>query len=68
MPEVLVQFSWEMEVVVFDNYYNLDVLVSCKVCYDGSFLFENDGKGPLRTLRNRSSRDSPITTISRRWT
>jgi hypothetical protein len=44
MPEVLVKFSWELEFVDVDNDYDLDVMVSCKVC-DGSFLFENDGKG-----------------------
>jgi hypothetical protein len=44
MPDVPVQFSWELELVDVDNDYDLDVLVSCKVC-EGSFLFENDGKG-----------------------
>jgi VCBS repeat protein len=44
MPDVLVQFSWELEFVDVDNDYDLDIMVSCKVC-DGSFLFENDGKG-----------------------
>jgi FG-GAP-like repeat len=44
MPNALVQFSWELEYVDVDNDHDLDVLVSCKVC-EGSFLFENDGKG-----------------------
>ncbi len=44
MPGVLVKFSWELEFVDVDNDYDLDILVSCKVC-DGSFLFENDGTG-----------------------
>jgi hypothetical protein len=44
MPEVLVKFSWELEFVDVDNDYDLDVLVSCKMC-EGSFLFENDGTG-----------------------
>jgi hypothetical protein len=44
MPEALVKFSWELEFVDVDNDYDLDVMVSCKVC-DGSYLFENDGKG-----------------------
>jgi FG-GAP-like repeat len=44
MPDVLVRFSWELEFVDVDNDYDLDVLVSCKVC-EGSFLFENDGSG-----------------------
>jgi FG-GAP-like repeat len=44
MPEVLVEFSWELEFVDVDNDYDLDIMVSCKVCM-GSYLFENDGKG-----------------------
>jgi hypothetical protein len=44
MPGVLVKFSWELEFVDVDNDYDLDILVSCKVC-DGSFLFKNDGSG-----------------------
>jgi hypothetical protein len=44
MPDVLVQFSWELEFVDVDNDYDLDILVSCKVC-GGSYLFENDGTG-----------------------
>jgi hypothetical protein len=41
MPDVLVKFSWELEFVDVDNDYDLDILVSCKIC-EGSFLFEND--------------------------
>ena len=44
MPDALVRFSWELEFVDVDNDYDLDILVSCKVC-EGSFLFENDGSG-----------------------
>ncbi len=44
MPDVLVRFAWELELVDVDNDYDLDVLVSCKKC-KGSFLFENDGSG-----------------------
>jgi hypothetical protein len=44
MPEVVVKFSWELEFVDVDNDYDLDILVSCKMCA-GSFLFENDGTG-----------------------
>jgi len=44
MPDALVRFSWELEFVDVDNDYDLDILVSCKVCA-GSFLFENDGSG-----------------------
>jgi hypothetical protein len=44
MPDVPVKFSWELEFVDVDNDYDLDILVSCKMC-EGSFLFENDGEG-----------------------
>ncbi len=44
MPDVLVEFSWELEFVDVNNDYDLDILVSCKLCV-GSFLFENDGTG-----------------------
>jgi hypothetical protein len=45
MPDVLVAFSWELEFVDVDNDYDLDTLVSCKMCSPGSYLFENDGTG-----------------------
>ena len=32
MPDVLVRFSWELEFVDVDNDYDLDVMVSCKLC------------------------------------
>ncbi len=44
MPLVNVQWSWDLEVLDTDNDYDLDILVSCKVC-TGSHLFSNDGKG-----------------------
>src|SRR5690606_16242407 len=44
MPEVLVRFSWDLELVDVDNDYDLDIVVSCKSC-TGSFLFHNDGTG-----------------------
>ena len=44
MPETLVGFSWELELLDVDNDWDLDVAVSCKVC-PGSYLFENDGSG-----------------------
>jgi FG-GAP-like repeat len=44
MPDALVWFSWELEFVDVDNDYDLDILVSCKLC-EGSFLFENNGTG-----------------------
>ncbi len=44
MPDVLVRFSWDLELVDVDNDHDLDVLVSCKRCA-GSKLFRNDGVG-----------------------
>jgi hypothetical protein len=44
MPEILVRFSWDLELVDVDNDYDLDVLVSCKRC-EGSKLFRNGGAG-----------------------
>lgn len=44
MPETLVRFSWDLELVDVDNDFDLDVLVSCKRC-GGSLLFRNDGTG-----------------------
>lgn len=51
MPDVLVQFSWDLEFVDVDNDFDLDALVSCKRCGGGE-LFLNDGHGRFeRTLR-----------------
>jgi len=44
MPETLIAFSWDLELLDFDNDFDLDVAVSCKRCYGGS-LFVNDGAG-----------------------
>jgi hypothetical protein len=52
MPEVLVEFSWELELVDVDNDYDLDIMVSCKIC-DGSYLFENDGKGTFTDVTTK---------------
>src|SRR5215211_7822357 len=52
MPGVLVKFSWELEFVDVDNDYDLDILVSCKVC-EGSFLFENDGSGAFTDVTQK---------------
>jgi hypothetical protein len=52
MPEVLVRFSWELELVDVDNDYDLDILVSCKLC-EGSYLFENDGKGTFTDVTTK---------------
>jgi hypothetical protein len=44
MPETLVKWSWDLELADVDNDWNLDVLVSCKLCTT-SYLFRNDGTG-----------------------
>ncbi len=44
MPELLIRFSWDLEMVDVDNDFDLDILVSCKRC-SGSSLFTNDGMG-----------------------
>ena len=44
MPETLIAFSWDLELVDVDNDWDLDLAVSCKLC-DGSHLFMNDGTG-----------------------
>ena len=44
MPETLIAFSWDLELVDVDNDWDLDLAVSCKLC-SGSHLFMNDGSG-----------------------
>ncbi|HEY7700290.1 MAG TPA: VCBS repeat-containing protein, partial [Vicinamibacteria bacterium] len=44
MPDTLVRFSWDLNLVDVDNDYDLDVVVSCKRCGGGT-LFKNDGDG-----------------------
>jgi hypothetical protein len=44
MPDILVKWSWDIELVDVDNDWDLDILVSCKLC-STSYLFRNDGTG-----------------------
>jgi hypothetical protein len=44
MPDTLVKWSWDLELADVDNDWDLDVLVSCKLCTT-SYLFRNDGSG-----------------------
>ena len=44
MPELLIQFSWDIEFFDFDNDFDLDIAVSCKRCAT-SRIFVNDGSG-----------------------
>jgi hypothetical protein len=44
VPQPLVLFSWDLELVDVDNDFDLDILTSCKRCA-GGFLFRNNGAG-----------------------
>lgn len=44
MPDVPVRFSWDLELVDYDNDFDLDILVSSKRGGGGA-LFKNDGAG-----------------------
>jgi hypothetical protein len=44
MPELLIQFSWDLEFFDFDNDFDLDMAISCKRCAT-SRIFVNDGHG-----------------------
>ncbi|MFT6842249.1 MAG: hypothetical protein ACJASR_001015 [Psychroserpens sp.] len=44
MPEILIQFSWDLEFFDFDNDFDLDIAISCKRCAT-SRIYVNDGNG-----------------------
>ncbi|MFC4722802.1 FG-GAP repeat domain-containing protein [Geojedonia litorea] len=44
MPDLLIQFSWDLEFFDFDNDFDLDMAISCKRCAT-SRIFVNDGRG-----------------------
>jgi hypothetical protein len=44
MPDLLIQFSWDLEFIDVDNDFDLDIAISCKRC-GTSRLFVNDGHG-----------------------
>ena len=44
MPETLVRFSWDLNLVDVDNDADLDIVISCKRCGGGTLL-RNDGRG-----------------------
>ena len=50
MPDILIQFSWDLEFIDYDNDYDLDIAVSCKRCATGR-LFVNDGLGYFKDVR-----------------
>jgi hypothetical protein len=50
MPDVPIQFSWDVEFIDLDNDFDLDIAVSCKRC-GTSRTFVNDGKGIFKDKR-----------------
>ena len=50
MPDLLIQFSWDIEFFDFDNDFDLDLAISCKRC-PTSRIFVNDGKGKFEDKR-----------------
>lgn len=44
LPDLQIEFSWDLELVDTDNDWDLDILVSCKRC-GGGLLLRNDGRG-----------------------
>ncbi len=50
MPDVPIQFSWDVEFIDFENDFDLDIAVSCKRC-GTSRAFVNDGKGVFKEMR-----------------
>ena len=50
MPEILIQFSWDLEFFDFDNDFDLDIAISCKRCAT-SRIYVNNGKGYFKDKR-----------------
>jgi hypothetical protein len=50
MPEILIQFSWDLELFDFDNDFDLDIAVSCKMC-GTSRIYVNNGFGKFSYKR-----------------
>jgi len=48
MPAIAVNWSWDHEFVDVDNDFDLDLLIACRSCSGGSFLFVNDGLGSFK--------------------
>ncbi|MCB9569621.1 MAG: VCBS repeat-containing protein [Myxococcales bacterium] len=45
MPAIPVNWSWDHEFIDIDNDWDLDLVISCRSCQNGSYLFVNDGSG-----------------------
>mgnify|MGYP000240448521 CR=1 FL=1 len=51
MPTDELRMSWDLEFFDINNDYDLDIVISCKWCPEGSlFLYENDGQGNYSKL------------------
>mgnify|MGYP001819550355 CR=1 FL=1 len=50
MPDLLIQFSWDLEFFDFDNDFDLDIAISCKRS-GTSRIFVNDGNGYFEDKR-----------------
>ncbi|GAA4805795.1 hypothetical protein GCM10023330_10390 [Litoribaculum gwangyangense] len=50
MPDLLIQFSWDLEFIDFDNDFDLDIAISCKRC-GTSRIFVNNGQGVFEDKR-----------------
>lgn len=50
MPNLLIQFSWDLEFFDFDNDFDLDIAISCKRC-GTSRIYVNDGLGTFEDKR-----------------
>ncbi|MFC3879123.1 FG-GAP repeat domain-containing protein [Algoriphagus namhaensis] len=50
MPDLLIQFSWDLEFIDFDNDFYLDIAISCKRC-GTSRIYVNDGLGNFEEKR-----------------
>lgn len=50
MPDILIQFSWDVEFIDFDNDFDLDIAITCKRC-GTSRIFVNDGEGVFTDKR-----------------
>ncbi len=48
MPAIAVNWSWDHEFADVDNDFDLDLLIACRSCASGSFLFINDGLGTFK--------------------
>ncbi len=51
MPDILMRWSWDVELADVDNDWDLDALVACKRCTT-SYVFINDGTGHFSDAPN----------------